>query len=64
MQLWISLGSENMLPPESPIWTSVSRIVRFSCPRHNEFATSADAQVPINEIIGMWPELVPEGGGP
>jgi hypothetical protein len=23
--------------PEFPIWTSDSRIVRFSCPRHNEF---------------------------
>jgi len=27
--------------PEFPIWTSDSRIVRFSCPRHNEFANRA-----------------------
>jgi hypothetical protein len=27
--------------PEFPIWTSVSRIVRFPCPRHNARATSA-----------------------
>lgn len=25
--------------PEFPIWTSGSRIIRFSCPRHNKFAT-------------------------
>jgi len=28
--------------PEFPIWSSNSRIVRFSCVGHNEFATSAD----------------------
>jgi hypothetical protein len=38
MQLWISLDSDNMHPPESLIWTSVSRIVRFFCRRHNDFA--------------------------
>jgi hypothetical protein len=34
---------------EFPIWTSVSRILRFSCPRHNEFAIKADH----TEIIGV-----------
>ncbi len=33
-------GFREHAPPESPIWTSDSRIVRLSCPRHNEFATS------------------------
>jgi hypothetical protein len=28
--------------PEFPIWTSGSHIVRFSCPRHNEFTIRAD----------------------
>jgi len=27
------------LYPELPIWTPISRIVRFSCPRHSAFAT-------------------------
>lgn len=27
--------------PESPFWTSSSRILRFPCSRHNEFATGA-----------------------
>jgi hypothetical protein len=27
--------------PEFSIWTNVSRIVRFSCPRHKEFAIGA-----------------------
>jgi hypothetical protein len=30
------------MKPEFPIWTFGSRIVRFSCSGHNEFATLAD----------------------
>src|SRR2546427_4485312 len=33
-----------MCQPEFPIWTYDSCIVRFSCPRHNEFATRAGPQ--------------------
>src|SRR5882762_6662185 len=39
-------GFREHAPPESPIWTSDSRIVRLSCPRHNEFATRADPLTP------------------
>jgi hypothetical protein len=34
------------MPPEFPIWPSDLRIVRLSCPRHNEFATRADPLTP------------------
>jgi hypothetical protein len=39
MQWWVILDSENILPLEFPIRTPDSRIVRFSCVRHNQFAT-------------------------
>jgi len=42
-------GFREHAPPESPIWTSDSRIVRLSCPRHNEFATRADPLTPIEK---------------
>src|ERR1019366_2072991 len=29
----------NSTESEFPIWTFVSRVIRFSCPRHHEFAT-------------------------
>src|ERR1019366_138315 len=35
--------------PEFPIRTSVSPIVRFPCPRHNEFANRADPR----EVSGI-----------
>ena len=31
--------------PEFRIWTSASRIVRFPCTRHNEFATAAGSEL-------------------
>ena|GEM_PF-4751401 len=34
-------GWPSLHQAEFPIWTSVSRIVRSSCPRHNEFAARA-----------------------
>jgi hypothetical protein len=40
---------------EFPIWTSGSRIVRFSCPEHYEFATRADP----SEISGFDGSFLP-----
>ena len=53
-------GFREHAPPESPIWTSDSRIVRLSCPRHNEFATRADPLTPSEKAssreTGIWEE--------
>ncbi len=38
--------------PEFPIWSSNSRIVRFSCVGHNEFATSADPGIDHDDLYG------------
>ena len=55
--------------PEFPIWTSDSRIVRFSCSRHNEFVTRAAdpwkaSSDPINEMFRHATDQIPEAEFP
>jgi hypothetical protein len=40
----VAHGALTSMPPqqEFPIWTSVSRIVRFSCPRLNQLTDELD----------------------
>src|SRR6266481_6619220 len=41
------------LKPEYPIWASVWRILRFSCPGHNEIAASCKVRMSGLRKVGM-----------
>jgi DksA/TraR C4-type zinc finger protein len=47
----VQSDSSLVLHPEFPIWTSGMCIIRFSCPRHNEFATDGRLLRAIEEAL-------------
>jgi hypothetical protein len=42
------------IQPEFPIWTSISRIICFSCPRHNEFASRLLVLHSLMVLASAW----------